>query len=247
MSYFFRGIEDGYKLPLFGKVHITLLFVWLIGMILISVFSEKIRLKFKNNLFLKLLVGILLVDQIVLYAWQFGSGFFRFDISLPLYHCRISVFLMIIGVFFDKKWAKSVGLYWGILGTVMAMILPDLYKFSYPHYTNFQFFIVHILLGYVSMYIIAVEMYNFPKKDLKFVLIFTNIFNISVTAFNLIFLKTNPEINYGYLIAPPKMLESVMNLNMWMYILLIFVLYNLIICLLYFLGRGLYRIASKGE
>lgn len=245
MSYFFRGVEDGYKFKLFGNVHIALILVWLIGMAMIVIFKKQISERFKNDLFLKFLIGILLLDQIILYSWQLGSGFFNLNISLPLYHCRVAVWFLIIGVFFDVKWLRNVGMYWSILGTILAMFIPDLYKFSYPHYTNFQFFIVHILLGYVVIYLITIKKYDFNTKDLKKVLIIANVFNILVILFNLMMLPKYPLVNYGYLLNVPLVLKNVINVSTSIYILVIFILYNVITLVVWLIGRLLYRTIGR--
>ncbi len=245
MTYFFRGIEDGMPMTWYGTVHIALLLFWLLGMASIVAYKKHISKYFKNDLLLKIFAGILLADQIILYSWQFGSGYFNWHMSLPLYHCRVGTVLIIIATFSNNTWAKAVGIYWAILGSLMAMLLPDMYLFKFPHYTNFQFFVVHILLGFMVMYTIAVQNYCFPKKDLKRVFIFSNIFNICVAAFNICMRPYFPSINYAFMYEVPPMLKSSLNFPLYIYLPVILLLYNVITFVIWCVGKRIYALQKK--
>lgn len=200
---FFRGSEDGYVFPMFGKVHLLMLAIFFVGIYMIYKGYFGLRDKNKNKKFMNTMLFILLIDQIVLYAWQIGSGYFNWAMSLPLYHCRICVWFLIIGIYFDKDLIKTIGIYWGTLGAFLAMLVPDPYKFSFPHYTNFQFFIVHILMGWVISDLVFRKKYIPNKNENIRALIFTNFFNLALIIFDLSMRKYWPKANYGYMIELP--------------------------------------------
>lgn len=200
---FFRGSEDGYVFPMFGKVHLLMLAIFFVGIYMIYKGYFGLRDKNKNKKFMNTMLFILLIDQIVLYAWQIGSGYFNWAMSLPLYHCRICVWFLIIGIYFDKDLIKTIGIYWGTLGSFLAMLVPDPYKFSFPHYTNFQFFIVHILMGWVISDLVFRKKYIPNKNENVRALIFTNFFNLALIIFDLSMRKYWPKANYGYMIELP--------------------------------------------
>lgn len=203
IQHFFRANEDGFVFKMFSPVHIGILAVYIIGIITISKGDCGLKDEKKNRNFLKTMAIILLVDQIVLYIWQFASGYFKLEVSLPLYHCRVSVWFLIIGVLFDDSLLKTLGIYWGSVGSIVAMILVDLYDFSFPHYTNFQFFIVHILMGWIIADMLFVQGFTPSKDDDKKTIIFTNLYNIFLIAFNVIMNKKYKNVNYGYMLHMP--------------------------------------------
>lgn len=239
LRYFFRAEEDGYIFKKFGLVHLCFFALWAFCILGIIVNSEKLK-KDKKEKLLKTLAIILLIDQIILYTWMIATK--RFDIytNLPLYHCRISVWFLIIASLFNNKFFQKIGVYWGILGSIAAIMYPDLYKFSFPHYTNFQFFIMHFLLGIIPVYMIFVRDFSFNKKDVRQILYITNAFNILLIVVNIL-LK---GANYGYLTYSPidniKFFEKRMT-----YLVTIFIMYNLAMCLVYFIGKGLNKIKEK--
>lgn len=199
-NYFFRGTEDGFIFKTFSPIHLILLVILIAGIFLIRFkFDKKTILKVN-----KILAVILLVDQVILYIWQFSSGYFRIDMSLPLYHCRVAVWFLIVGILFDQRVIKITGFYLGFIGSIIGMIFADLYKFSYPHYTNFQFFIVHILMGWIVAGILFADKEPVTKREFKSVVTVLNILNAIIMLANIVLIRTYPEVNYGYFLRLPN-------------------------------------------
>lgn len=237
--YFFRSKEDGFVLERFGTAHLLILAFFIIGIVLIVTKCFGLDDKNKNTKFLRTMAIILLIDQIVLYLWQFGSGYFRFDMSLPLYHCRIAVWLLIFGILQNNRVMKIIGLYMGLLGSLTAMIFSDLYQFSFPHYTNFQFFIVHILMGWIVFDFTFVERIHVKKEELKSVLLIVNLFNVFLLIFNLLLKPFYKDINYGYILKMPASMKEIFPRGT--HTIVVVLLFNLITILFYFLINTINR------
>ncbi len=242
LAYFFRGVEDTFEFRMFTPIHISLLLVWILGIVLIFKYIDKLK-KYKV---LQDLGIILLIDQFILYSWQFGSGYFNIEQSLPLFHCRMAVWLIIISIFTNNRRTKAVGMYWGMAGTLVGMLLVDLYHFSFPHYTNFQFFIVHLALGYVAAYYIA-DGYVFTKKDLITTIKFTNLYNFLTILLNLLLVKYYPQVNYGYLMQLPPSLAKGFPLTGIPYTIFIMLLMNGLILFAYFTAHFLAKVLHIKE
>ncbi|NLA32575.1 MAG: TIGR02206 family membrane protein [Mollicutes bacterium] len=229
MSHFFRSVEDVSPLKLFSPIHLILLLIYIIGIVLIYKNNKKLK-KSKYDI-LKIMAIILLIDQIVLYTWQITSGYFRWDMSLPLYHSRIAVPMLIIGIFKNNKRIKILGMYWGLLGSVIAMIMAELYKFSFPHYTNFQFFIVHIIMGWILAYLLFVDQVKITKEDNIFALKITTIYNIALVIFNFILKPSYPNVNYGYMLKAPEFIGPLFKPII--HAILMIIIFNIMMYLLY--------------
>lgn len=233
MKTFFRGAEDGFVLKLFGSVHILMLVLWILGIAFIIAKRKDLRKQTAGLNLSKKFILILFIDQIILYTWQFGSGFFKMDMSLPLYHCRIATWILITSIAFDIDKLKSVGVYWGILGSLIAMLIPDLYKFSFPHYTNIQFFLVHIFMAWIVVYLIFVDKVKFSKENLLFAIKFTSIYNFIVLIVNFLLRPYYPYVNYSYLMRQPSVLDFLFGDNQLLYTSFIIIMYNVIIVLIH--------------
>lgn len=248
---FFYGVENAEPLVIPLPLMLGLLLLWL-GVMVLIVLYRKPLMQQKNPMCLaKIAAVVLLVDQAVLYLWQFLSGYFNIEMSLPFYHCRIAVPILVLDLLFGLTVLRSIWIYWGFLGSVFAMGFMDLYRFDFPHYTNFQFFIVHITLGWVIFYTIFVLGYRFDKKGLKRTLVVTLLYNIALIFFNAIMngsfiAKEESMFNYGYMLFPPGPLKDfVLSFPPFVFYFVMLAGYELLIYLLYLGGRALNRISDK--
>jgi hypothetical integral membrane protein (TIGR02206 family) len=248
---FFSGVERPEPVVISPWLRIALLTLWLGGMFTIVANRERWKARAHPERPARIMAAILLLDQIVLYAWQFGSGYFNLPVSLPLYHCRISVPFLILDLLFGVKALRSIWIYWGLLGSVFAMGFMDLYRFDFPHYTNFQFFIVHILLGWVIIYTIFVLDYRFDRKNLVKTLVVTLVYNVFLIGINAwgngSFIPYRGALyNYGYVTLPPPSLHEVV-LSMWpgLYYIIMLLGYEVLILIQYGFGRVLNRVADR--
>ncbi|MFP5494079.1 TIGR02206 family membrane protein [Parvimonas sp. G1641] len=218
-AYFFRSKPEGYDIEKFGFTHIFLVIFAFVGAILIYVYRDKLKNSNKN--ILKFFVVLLFLQQVILYGWYITSGAFSIETSLPLYDCRVAIICIIYGVFFNNNKSKRIGIYLGFVGSIVALISPDLDRFIFPHYTWVSFFVGHILLLWVSCYIFFVEEIEISFKKYTEVFIFTNILHIAVIIFNSI-----SKSNYAFLSEPPIFKEVAGRLHPITYIAIMMLMLN---------------------
>lgn len=218
-AYFFRSKPEGYDIEKFGFTHIFLVIFAFVGAILIYVNRDKLKNSNKN--ILKFFVVLLFLQQVILYGWYIISGAFSIETSLPLYDCRVAIICLIYGVFFNNNKSKRIGIYLGFVGSIVALISPDLDRFIFPHYTWVSFFVGHILLLWVSCYIFFVEEIEISFKKYTEVFIFTNILHIAVIFFNSI-----SKSNYAFLSEPPIFKEAAGRLHPITYIAIMMLMLN---------------------
>ena len=218
-AYFFRSKPEGYDIEKFGFTHIFLVTFAFVGAILIYVNRDKLKSSNKN--ILKFFVVLLFLQQVILYGWYIISGAFSIETSLPLYDCRVAIICLIYGVFFNNNKSKRIGIYLGFVGSIVALISPDLDRFIFPHYTWISFFVGHILLLWVSCYIFFVEEIEISFKKYTEVFIFTNILHIAVIIFNSI-----SKSNYAFLSEPPIFKEVAGRLHPITYIAIMMLMLN---------------------
>ncbi len=220
--YFFRSNTSNHNFINFGIIHLSLLAFALF----ISAYIYKMKSRSRK---LELFIGIvLLVQQITLYCWYTLSDFNILQEGLPLFHCRIAIITISIGMILNKKFPMKLGACWGIFTAPAALLFPGLDPFSFPHVTQFSYFIGHILLLWGSVYILFAKKINVSKKDIKNILIFTNVYHVLM-----FILDTMIKANYGYMLTPP--IKIGLTLNHMVYALVVISIFNIVLILEYFI------------
>jgi len=219
LFYFFRSEPDGYDIEKYGFTHIVLVVIAFMGAILIYRYRDKIKNSNKN--ILKIFVVLLFLQQFILYAWYLTSGSFSIETSLPLYDCRVAIICLIYGVFFNNDKSKRIGIYLGFVGSMVALLTPELDKFVFPHYTWISFFVGHTLLLWVSCYIFFVEEIEISFQKYMEVFVFTNILHIAIIIFNNL-----TDCNYAFLSEPPIFKDVAVRLHPLTYIAIMMLILN---------------------
>jgi hypothetical integral membrane protein (TIGR02206 family) len=94
------------------------------------------------------LAAVILLDEIAWYAYYVQQDWFTFPYSLPLQLCDVTLWLTVYTLFTNSSKVYQVIYYWGLAGTTMAVLTPDV---STPplSWLTLQFFIAHggLLVG----------------------------------------------------------------------------------------------------
>ena len=193
LKYFFRKASKHSNFKIFGLAHLSILCIGILGIISII---KRIAV---NRKFERIVGIVLLSQQTILYTWYLLSGYNLLIEGLPLYHCRIAIILMGIGLLFNKSICRKLGSMWGLIGAIFALTYPSgLDPFVFPHITQFSFFIGHLFLLWGAVYCIFIECVKIDKKDFKTAIYFTNIYHIAVFILNHMI-----GANYGFMRVSP--------------------------------------------
>lgn len=223
LEYFVRSKTDGFSIKIFSPFHIFMIIILLAFIIFTASFknkSETAKLKFK-----KILGYTMIITQTVIYIWFVWSKTFTIQESLPMYSCRLVILFYIYDIFVGNKYIKKVSIYWGLMGGILAMCVPDLYPYNFPHITNFHFFIFHYCILIAATFYIVVDDVKLTKKDLIYTLKFTLIYNICLLIFNLLISIPYPVANYGFLVNPPAVIANLVPLRGVVYMIIAQLLY----------------------
>jgi hypothetical integral membrane protein (TIGR02206 family) len=93
---------------------------------------------------IKALAIVLVVDEVswwvyLLVGGQPGS---RLAWSLPLQLCDAGIFVAGFALWFRRQWLVEVTYFWGLTGTLQALLTPDLPQ-HFPTYPYFQYYVAH--------------------------------------------------------------------------------------------------------
>ncbi len=229
MKNFFRSDVDGGTFPNFTIYHILLILV-----VFLSVYILYKNLhKFSRNKILYTLMGLLLIDRLIMFLWFYLNDFYTLKESLPLYTCRAAVYICLLYLITKNNIIKTIAVYWSIAGASVAFVYIDLYRYQFPHYTNFSYIIYHTLVIMIGISIVVKDGFEFNKKSINIVLIFTTIFMIILRYINTII-----DANYSHIMSPPIAKNFFSNMNSIQYfIFIVFCIYNLMFYLLYLIAK----------
>lgn len=111
----------------------------LLAMVLLSYLSWR---WYKNKIWRWTFLTIQAIQLFALYTWYLWQGFPLY-ISLPLYHCRMAMFAVLL---LKNSRIKSYFAIMGVVGTYCALIYPVFDPYEFPHITGFSFLIGHYAL-----------------------------------------------------------------------------------------------------
>ena len=134
------------------------------------------------------------LQLIVLYSWYWGNQM-PLSESLPFYHCRIAMFVMLL-IPGTSKYKQYFALL-GTFGATAALAYPLFDPYPFPHVTILSFIIGHVaLLGNALLYLF--KNYEASLLNLKNVTVITFSLNALIGVVNLVV-----GGDYGFLNKPP--------------------------------------------
>jgi len=207
----FWGVNfSGSPMKFLSLAHIIVLVLTLL--FIISLYF--IKNKYSNFPHKKILVKIIgygvIGSQLLMYLWYIHTGWFNIHDSLPLYISRITSILSGIMILKNSRKLFDIIYFWGIIPPFIALLVPDIDYFSFPHIRFWFFFIGHAFTIFAVCYMLIIEEmkpnFNSFKKATIWLLIYCAIAFI----FNIF---TNS--NYGYLMSLPSALGSLEKILTW--------------------------------
>lgn len=128
-----------------GVPHVVVLALTLTLPIALSVLVRSADSSVLTNAVCYLLAGILIINEIGVWIYRMATveSFSVFVQShLPLHICGVALFVVVFALLCRNQILYEIGYFWGIVGTLNAIITPQLWV-DFPHYRFFQYFIVH--------------------------------------------------------------------------------------------------------
>lgn len=134
------------------------------------------------------------IQLIALYSWYWINQF-PLSESLPFYHCRLAMFVVLLlpGVSKVKQYFAVLGTF----GTLAAFVYPVPDPYPFPHIAILSFIFGHLALFGNSL-IYLLKDYDASLLDFKRILIITSSLNALIFLVNVV---TGGD--YGFLTKPP--------------------------------------------
>ena len=162
-------------------------------------------------------------------------------LHLPLHLCGISVILGGVMLWFSSYRLYEVVYFWGIGGTIAALLTPDVIQ-GFPHPLFMLFFIGHGLPIMAVMFALIVMDFRPRAASLLVVLPATAGYAVLIFAFNLAV-----GTNYLYLLAKPPVPSPLDYFGPWPWYLAGLVVLAIAVCVVLYLPFGVYDLVTANR
>jgi len=196
---------------IFSSAHLSAIVLIMLAAGLFSLTGARLRSAKKVQWLSWFLVVMLLGNEIVHYVYVVTEqGWNRLvDDYLPLHFCDLAVFATAYALVARKQTIFEIAYFWGLAGSVQAIITPDL-QYGYPSYAFMRFFFGH---GGIIVGVLFAAFCARRKPRFKGVIL-TGTLSLAlagmVGCLNLLM-----GTNYMYLCAPPQHSASVFFFLPW--------------------------------
>ena len=130
---------------LFGMEHLTVLFVTAICCAVAMALGSRLRGRPAGLIAGRILALLLLAAQIADPFIAHDLGWLRWNNSLPLELCDAASFAVMLALWGQRQLAFELAYFWGLAGTLQAIVTPDLGDaLAFPHPEFVRFFVLHI-------------------------------------------------------------------------------------------------------
>lgn len=157
----------------------------------------------------RITIALQLIQILSLNAWYFISRYQWLSQSLPLYHCRVFMLGLVTCHYLNYHRGKMFFAVGGLLGALVAFLVPETDPFNFPHITILSFISGHLLLLQNSLLTFRL---HYRKLSFGEIALKLSLLSVIMFAANAMF-----HGNYGFLSAPPPVLADFVNRCIPMY------------------------------
>jgi hypothetical integral membrane protein (TIGR02206 family) len=126
------------------------------------------------------MAGVLILNELLWHVWALLNGEWTVVKMLPLHLCSLSVYLSVV-VLLSRNYRVYEFLYFlGLAGSVPALLTPNLDNYGFPHVLFFQYFIGHLLIALVPLYMTLAEGFRPRWKSVGRFLVILNVYAVFV-------------------------------------------------------------------
>lgn len=183
------------EFELFNTIHLLIiasipLLAGLLG------WKSRRNLNFARNT--RILLGsFLLIHELIWYTFNLSKGWVHFPYGLPLNLCDIVVWLTIVAALTSKPLVFELAYYWGLSGSAMAMLTPDL-GVPLASYPGIYFFTAHGGVIVTLLFLVWGRIARPREESFWKAFLVLNLYAVLVGLFNALF-----KTNYFYLCTKP--------------------------------------------
>ncbi len=196
---------DASPFKIFGISHLAVLTLT-IALSLILIFTTRLsKREYMVRVFSIILFSFMLCIFIIRFIYKnYGRG-----LSLPMHLCDWSAIVVMITLITRRYWAFELAYFWGLAGTLHALITPVV-KYDFPDLGFILFFLYHssVIIG-VAYLIFSLKM-SLKRGAVIRAFIRSQLYLVTALIVNVLL-----QSNYGYLLRKPSRSTLLDYLGPW--------------------------------
>lgn len=213
----------------FSFSHVMTLLICLLIVLVIFRYQEKFQ-ELRAKAYIRYGLALFLLMLIFsLQVWYLYQGIWTIQSSLPLHLCEVALVLSIIMLFFKNKTIYEITYFWGLGGSLQALLTPDL-DYAFPHLLFLIFFLSHAGIIIAAVWMSIIEKFRPSLSSLGKVFLITNIYALLIFVLNKL-----TGSNYLFLLEKPSHPSLIDHLGSWPWYILSLEILALIIFMLCYL------------
>jgi hypothetical integral membrane protein (TIGR02206 family) len=213
----------------FGVAHLVVIFLTVALPFILALVVHRTKSRLLERSIAFAISALLLINYVAYLIVARRFGVTTWTHALPMQLCDWAMFVIIVALWSGNRLWLEIAYFWGIGGTLQALITPNL-VFGFPDLRFISFFVAHsgIIIGIVFLMLI----YGFRPRPIGIVRTFVWTEVYFVVAFTIDLLT---GVNYGFLLHKPEAASLLNLLSDWrpLYLLQFHLLAFLFFCALY--------------
>lgn len=231
-----------YPFQRYGLAHLVVIALTITLPFLLAAFAHRSRWPRGERVIARLLALLLGINYVGYAIYLSAIGATTWEKELPFQLCDWAMIAIIVAFLTGRERWLEVAYFWGIGGTVQAIITPDL-RYAFPDIRFMSFFIGHsgIVIGII--FLMVVRGFRPHLKSIGRTFAWTEVYFVITISVDLI-----TGVNYGYLLHKPEAasLLSFLSENRVVYLLQMHLLALLFFGALY-LPFAIYDLVARNK
>ena len=198
----------------FGPAHLLAIVLTAALPFVLAGFIRKRKSSGGEKIVGRLLAGLLVVNYLGYAVYLRQSGNFLWENTLPCQLCDWAMVAVIVALLTGRERWLEVAYFWGIGGTLQAIITPNL-RYGFPDVRFWSFFIGHSGIVIGILFLMLVRNFRPHFKSLWRVILWSEIYFVVTIIIDLI-----TGVNYGFLLHKPEAasLLNILSDNWFIYL-----------------------------
>jgi hypothetical integral membrane protein (TIGR02206 family) len=191
-------MDDARAFQPFGLAHLGVIFLTVALPFVLALVVHRTKSQFLERWIAFSISALLLINYVAYLIVARRLGATAWTKTLPIQLCDWAMFVIIVALWTGNRRWLEIAYFWGIGGTLQAIITPNL-PFGFPDLRFISFFVAHsgIIIGIVFLMLI----YRFRPRAIGILRTFAWTEVYFVVAFTLDLLTGE---NYGFLLHKPE-------------------------------------------
>src|SRR6266446_3317805 len=193
----------------YGLPHLTVIALTIVLPFALAAIARRTRSQRLENIIIGVLSAVLVLNYVVYLIFIRSGGAVDWRQMLPMQMCDWGMMVVIVAMLTGNQRWFEVAYFWGIGGTLQAVLTPNLH-FGFPDVRFFSFFISHsgIIIGVI--FLMLMRRYRPYPMSIVRVFVWSEVYFVIT-----MFADTWTGFNYGFLLHKPEAFSILSFLSDW--------------------------------